>query len=96
MAASSNKLEIILISMASFATGLAIGMLVSPMSGKENREWLQDQADQAADWLDEKGQDALRSTSKKLREVKETIPDLYSATEDLDLNDDDLLTDSHA
>ncbi len=96
MAASSNKLEIILISLASFATGLAVGLLVSPMSGKENREWLQDQADQATDWLDEKGQEAIRSTSKKLREVKETIPDLYSATEDLNLDDDDLLTDSHA
>ena len=94
--AASNKLEIILISMASFATGLAVGMLMAPKSGRESREWLQDQADQAVDWLDEKGQEAIHNTSEKLRQVKETIPDLYSATEDLDLDDDDLLTESHA
>lgn len=96
MAAYSNKLEILLISMASFATGLTIGMLMAPKSGKESREWLQGQADQAVDWLDEKSQEAIHSTSKKIRQVKETIPDLYSATEDLDLDDDDLLTESHA
>ena len=94
--AASNKLEIILISMASFATGLAVGMLMAPKSGKESREWLQDQADQAVDWLDEKGHETIHNTSEKLRHVKETIPDLYSATEDLDLDDDDLLTESHA
>ncbi|HKI46613.1 MAG TPA: YtxH domain-containing protein [Balneolales bacterium] len=94
--AASNKLEIILISMASFATGLAVGMLMAPKSGRESREWLQDQADQAVDWLDEKGHEAVHNTSEKLRQVKETIPDLYSATEDLDLDDDDLLTESHA
>lgn len=94
--AASNKLEILLISVASFATGMAVGLLMAPKSGKENREWLQDQADQAVDWLDEKSQEAIHTTGRRLRRVKETIPDLYSATEDLDLDDDDLLTESHA
>lgn len=95
MAASSNKLEILLISLASFATGFAVGLFLTPKSGKENREWLHNQADQAVDWLDEKSHEAMYSTSQKIRKVKETIPDLYSATEDLNLEDDDLLTDSH-
>jgi len=96
MATSTNKLEIILISLASFTTGLAMGMLLAPKSGKESREWLQGQADNAVDWLDEKGHEAIKNTEKKIRQVKESIPDLYTATEELNLDDDDLLTESHA
>ena len=75
--------QVILLAAASFAGGVIVSMLTSPKSGTENRRWIHDNAGEVKDWVGTKG--------KNLK--NKTLPDLYEATENLGLTDDDLLTD---
>jgi len=82
----------------SFGTGFILGLLAAPKSGKENREWLSSNADEAKHWLGEKGTSLKREGEKRIsgvakdirKTVKEAVPDLYEATEDLRLEKSDL------
>lgn len=99
MAASNTKLGLFLAVAGSFAGGLVIGLLLAPKSGKENIDWIARQTDDMTDWIDKKGKEALESTEKQLHSisdnirtsVKKNIPDLYSATEGLSLEEEDLM-----
>ncbi len=61
--------------------GLALGMLLSPKTGKENRAYLK------------KGASEARHKVKDVaRDIKKNLPDLYEATDKLDFNVDDVMT----
>lgn len=81
--------------------GFALGLMITPRSGRENREWLRHSADELGHWVDEhgkkvlhEGEDRLERFSSGLRRgMRESMPDLYTATEHLDLSDEDLMND---
>lgn len=97
--AKNSNFSLLIVAAASFVGGAAVGLLVSPRSGRENREWLSDQATDVADWVDKKGHDALNYAENRIdsikhnvqEELKKAVPDLYEATEDFHLNDDDVV-----
>lgn len=89
----------LLLATSSFAGGLAIGLLLAPGSGKRNRAWIQTHASDVTDWIDKKGKQALDSGNRQLkhirsqvqRNVKKNVPDLYHATEHIDLDEFDVV-----
>ena len=95
---SQSKLGLVLVAVSSFVGGFAVGLLLAPKSGRENRKWLVDHAEEAADWVDKKSHEAREKTEERIAQFKETVkqgvkntvPDLYEATEDLHLEDDEL------
>lgn len=69
-----------------FATGAFLGglfcsWLSSPRSGAENRRWISESTHGL--------RDKVRSSGKELR--SKNLPDLYQATENIGLTDEDLL-----
>ncbi len=84
--------------MVAFASGMITGLLLAPKSGKENRKWIQDHSKDAKDWIEDKGHHLLEESERRINEVseeikktvKETVPDLYEATESLHLDVDDI------
>lgn len=96
MSASANNWKLLILSSASFATGLAAGLLFTPASGEENRRRLQDSSGRAIRWIDEKYREIRQAAIGKWDKIREIIPNPYSATEHLHLDKDDLLTRSHA
>lgn len=90
----SKSLNIIVTSLASFAAGFAVGLLVAPQSGRENRKWVEDHTKEAKHWVEEKGHHILEESEKRLEKIsegiKESIPDLYEATESIHLDESDI------
>ena len=94
----NTPFKIALTALASFAGGYIVGLLTTPQSGKENRDWIKENADDARHWIEEKGHDLKTEGEKRIDEVattikqsvKDSIPDLYEATENITLNDDEL------
>ncbi len=74
--------QLLITAISAFAGGVLISLLVNPRSGAENRKWVSDNTSDFKSRVKESGKD-IRSKN---------IPDLYKATEDLGLTDDDLLT----
>lgn len=80
-----------------FAGGVVTGLLIAPGSGKENRDWLQDNTKEAKRWAEKQGSRLIEEGEKKLskvsgdikKTVRKTIPDLYEATADIMFDDDD-------
>lgn len=65
-----------------FAGGLAFSWLSSPSSGAENRKWISESTSGIKSKVKESG-----------RELKSrNFPDLYEATEELGLTDEDVIT----
>jgi gas vesicle protein len=64
-----------------FVGGVTVGMLLSPKTGKENREYIKREASEASD--------KVKGAAKDL---KKNFPDLYEATGSFSLNEDDVLT----
>lgn len=73
--------ELFLIASAAFLGGLLISAFTNPKTGAENRKWLSDSTDEF--------QQKVRKTGKEMK--KKNFPDLYEATEDLGLTEEDLL-----
>jgi gas vesicle protein len=96
---SRSNFGLLLLAASSFAGGLALGLLLSPKSGRENREWITQNADQVRKWADEKSREARQQGEKTLdkfsqgvrKGVKHNMPDLYEATEDINLEGDSLI-----
>lgn len=90
----NTSFKIAVTALTSFAGGLIVGMLLTPQSGEENRKWISDNTDEAKNWLNEKGRALKTESEKRIHGVKETVkntvPNLYEATEDLKLNDKDV------
>lgn len=93
---TKNGFGILVAAVGLFAAGVAAGLLLSPKSGKENREAIRRSADSAGNWVkarqDEAQKKAQEVSNKVKRTVQEHVPDLYEATNSLRLNDDDVKT----
>ncbi|MFN1836213.1 YtxH domain-containing protein [Balneola sp. MJW-20] len=84
-----KRLAILLSGVVGIAGGVITALLLSPKSGRENREWIADQTEGTKLWLEEKGKNIREEGEKRIdrisRGVKKTLdenlPDLYKATE---------------
>ena len=81
----------LLIGTAAFAGGVVAGLLLTPKSGKENRKAINKYSKETKSWLQEQGQRIKTDGEKRIdrvskgirKTVKDAVPDLYEATEDL-------------
>lgn len=89
----------LILATSSFMGGVALGLILSPGSGKRNRAWIQNQATDVTDWIDEKGKKAVQTSNRQLKHIrsqvqsniKKNVPDLYHATEHIDLDEFDVV-----
>lgn len=92
-----TKISSIFWATTSFIGGVAVGLLLSPKSGNENRMWISDHTSELANWLSEQRKSAKDKSNKELQRfrknvqqgIRQNVPDLYEATEDLDLTNND-------
>jgi len=92
--ASRSNFGLFLLSASSFIGGIALGILLSPKSGRENREWIASNATELADWVDKKGRDAIHEGEERFNHIRtnihkgirKNVPDLYEATETIDFD----------
>jgi gas vesicle protein len=100
MSRDDNRIfEVAAVTILSFTAGLVAGMLFSPKSGRENREWINDQVSTLGDWVNETGQKSVFRAKKELSDLRKkvkkgldkTLPDLYSATDGMELDEKDLI-----
>jgi gas vesicle protein len=99
MSTTKTVITVTLATAGAFFTGLAVGLLVSPKSGRENRVWLKKQAEEIGDWVEEQSKDAIHETEAKIKhlqqdvknKIKDSIPNLYEATEDIHLSEEELI-----
>lgn len=97
MARTSN-LGLFIAAAASFTAGYAMGLLMAPRSGKESREMLKKKSADALHWAEDKSYHVVEESEKAIHDlnekvhskVKESIPDLYEATENIILSDEDV------
>tara|TARA_R110002126_G_scaffold4515_3_gene23805 strand:+ start:8627 stop:8893 length:267 start_codon:yes stop_codon:yes gene_type:complete len=87
----SRGIGTLLTGLVAFAGGIAAGLLLTPKSGKENRQWVEDKSHKIL----EDGEKKIGEVSKNIkRSVKENLPDLYEATEILHFEDEELEEDA--
>lgn len=86
---ASKTASYLVVAAGAFLGGLALGLLVSPQSGRENRALIRKKSSDVADFVSKKSRKVRSDVS---REVKKNFPDLYDATSDIGLNDTDVLT----
>ena len=86
---ASKTASYLVVAAGAFLGGLALGLLVSPQSGRENRALIRKKSSDVADFVSKKTRKVRADVS---REVKKNFPDLYAATSDIGLNDSDVLT----
>lgn len=89
--ANNSNFSLAVVAVASFVGGVAVGMLLAPKSGKENRAWLKHKSGEVKDIVVEKGAKVIRKAGEKIEHLKENIPDLYAATEGLHLKENDVI-----
>ena len=81
----------LLTGLVAFAGGVVAGLLLTPKSGRENRQWIEDKSHKIL----EDGERKIGAVSKNIkRSVKENLPDLYEATEILHFEDEELEEDA--
>lgn len=93
-----SNFGIFLLATGSFLGGMALGALLSPKTGRENRRWIANSATELADWVDQKRHDAIRQGEIQAghirrnihKGIKNNVPDLYEATEQIDLDRSEL------
>ena len=90
----SRTLGTIFTALASFSAGVVVGLLIAPQSGKDNRRWISEHSSEAKDWVESARHKILEKSEKKLgklqSELKDSIPDLYEATESIIFDDTDM------
>jgi gas vesicle protein len=90
----------ILLATTSFLGGVAAGFLLAPREGTQNRAWISKRADRLARWVNSRGKKARYKSNKELEKlrqnvqqgIRQNVPDLYEATERIDLSDNDILS----
>ncbi|MFU8859487.1 MAG: YtxH domain-containing protein [Cyclonatronaceae bacterium] len=96
--ATNNTLKFIAFTAGAFLGGVITGLLISPKSGSENRKWISENKGEFSHWADQKGHELKTKTDEQLshlkenvkKSVKKSVPDLYEATEDFGLKEEDL------
>jgi len=90
----SKTLGTIVTAVASFSAGVVVGMLITPQSGRENRRWISEHSSDAKHWVEDHGHRIIEKSEERLGKIsegiKDAIPDLYEATEDIHLDDADM------
>lgn len=87
----SRGIGTLLTGLVAFAGGVVAGVLLTPKSGRENRQWIEDKSHKIL----EDGERKIDAVSKNIkRSVKENLPDLYEATEILHFEDEELEEDA--
>lgn len=94
-----STLTKLVLATSSFAGGLALGLLLAPGAGKQNRIFLRKKARELSNWIDQHGRETLdlgaecliNIRNKVQQEIDHNVPDLYRATEELHLDNDDFL-----
>lgn len=87
----SRGIGTLLTGLVAFAGGVVTGLLLTPKSGRENRQWIEDKSHKIL----EDGEKRLGAVSKNIKKnVKENLPDLYEATEILHFEDEELEEDA--
>lgn len=94
-----STLSKLFLATSSFAGGLALGLLLAPGAGKQNRTLLRKKARSLGNWIEQHGRDPLILGAKHFasirnkiqQQIDHNVPDLYRATEQLQLDDDDFL-----
>jgi hypothetical protein len=76
-----SAVQLITFAAGAFAGGLFCSWLASPRSGAQNRQWLSESTNEF--------RDKVRCSGKDLR--SKNLPDLYEATENLGLTEEDLI-----
>lgn len=84
----------VITAVTAFAGGVIAGMLITPQNGRENRKWISEHTSEAKHWMEDHGQKILEESEKKLGKIsegiRESLPDLYEATESVFLDESDL------
>ncbi len=94
----SRKTNFLLLT-TSFLGGLAAGLLLSPQKGKHNRVWLSENALELNRWTKLQRRIAKRKSAQELQKlrnnvqqgIRQDIPDLYEATNNIPLSDHNVL-----
>ncbi|MDX1638331.1 MAG: YtxH domain-containing protein [Balneolaceae bacterium] len=94
-----SHIGLFLLAASSFISGVGLGMLLAPKSGKRNREWISNHASELAHWMEEKGRDTVKRSEERLHHLRSrvergysrNIPDLYEATQHIDLDGSELV-----
>jgi gas vesicle protein len=95
----NNKGLVILATAAgAFLSGIALGILLAPKSGKENREYIKHNVHEAGDWVSVRSRLARQKAHNKVGNIKENVrktvsdkfPDLYETTNNFSMSEDDL------
>lgn len=81
----------LLLSSAAFAGGVVAGLLLTQKTGKENLQVINEYSKETKSWLQNQGQKIISDSEKRIdrvsrgirKTVKDAVPDLYEATEDL-------------
>jgi|GEM_PF-3793220 len=86
---ASKTLPYLVVAGGAFLGGLALGLLISPNTGRENRALLRRKSTDVAEMVANRTR-TIRG--KVAKEVNKAVPDLYEATSQLDLDENDLMT----
>jgi gas vesicle protein len=86
---ASKTLPYLVVAGGAFLGGLALGLLISPNTGRENRALLRRKSTDVAEMVANRTRTVRGRVAK---EVKKAVPDLYEATSHLDLDENDLMT----
>lgn len=97
--AKRSILSKLLITATSFAGGMALGMLLAPKSGRENREWINRHTTEFTDWVDGQSREVLDKSNRHINRarktvqsgIKKNVPDLYDATKEIRLDDSPII-----
>jgi gas vesicle protein len=87
----NNALRNIILVSGAFAAGVITGMLLSPKSGEDNRDWINQNAKKASDWVDRQSREAVSRSEKALqeysdrlkKEFKDSVSEIQKASEKL-------------
>jgi gas vesicle protein len=86
---ASKTIPYLFVAAGAFLGGVALGLLVSPQSGRDNREMIRKKSNDMAKFVAQQGRKVKADVSK---EMKRNFPDLYAATTDIELDENDVLT----
>lgn len=95
-----KNLGSILLATTSFVGGIAAGLLLAPEKGSRNRAWLSKHATELVNWVNTQGKAARFKSNRELKNfrrnihqgIKRNVPNLYEATENIDLSDKDIIS----
>ena len=95
---SKSGLRSLLVAAGSFMGGVAMGLLLTPTTGRQNRNLIYKHTSEAGNWLNrqrktasQKGRTELQNIRNNVHDgLQQNIPDLYSATDQIDLSDHEL------